>query len=115
MILEQLLGHSMCLKEMVNEQIRNIHSIPANKINSEAKKTQYQHHILGENEKEFNTCIASSLVGHITITPAPLRGVNLTLYNSSTAGIKKARVFPEPVLAAPRTSFPIKSGGIALA
>lgn len=48
----------------------------------------------------------------MTTTPAPLRGLNLSLYKSSTAGIKKARVLPEPVLAAPRTSFPVKSGGI---
>lgn len=59
--------------------------------------------------------IASSLVGHITTTPVPQRAVNWTLYSNSTAGTKNARVFPAPVLAAPRTSFPVRSGGIALA
>ena len=63
----------------------------------------------------FFTCIASSLVGQITTTPVPLRGAKWTLCNNSTAGIRNARVFPEPVLAAPRTSFPTRSGGIALA
>lgn len=29
------------------------------------------------------------------------------------AGIRNARVFPDPVLAAPSTSFPASSGGIA--
>jgi hypothetical protein len=31
------------------------------------------------------------------------------------AGIKKASVFPDPVLAAPNTSLPANNGGIALA
>lgn len=61
------------------------------------------------------TCIASSLVGQITTTPVPLRGVKWTLNNNSTAGTKNARVLPEPVLAAPRTSLPSTRGGIALA
>jgi len=65
--------------------------------------------------KDSFTCIASSLVGQITTTPVPLRGAKWTLYSNSTAGIRNARVFPEPVLAAPRTFFPTRSGGIALA
>lgn len=59
--------------------------------------------------------MASSLVGQMTTTPVPLRGAKWILYNDSTAGTKKARVLPEPVLAAPRTSLPNKSGGIVLA
>jgi len=31
-----------------------------------------------------------------------------------TAGIRNAKVFPDPVLAAPKTSFPANKGGIAL-
>ena len=34
---------------------------------------------------------------------------------SSTAGTRKARVFPEPVLAAPTRSFPSRRCGMALA
>ena len=45
----------------------------------------------------------------------PFLGLNLSLCNNSTAGTRKARVFPDPVLAAPSTSFPAKSGGMALA
>lgn len=43
---------------------------------------------------------------------APLRGLNFSRCSISTAGMRKARVFPEPVLAAPRTSFPASNGGI---
>jgi hypothetical protein len=46
---------------------------------------------------------------------APFLGLNFIRCNNSTAGIKNANVFPDPVLAAPSTSFPAKRGGIALA
>jgi hypothetical protein len=42
----------------------------------------------------------------------PFLCLNFILCRSSTAGIKKARVFPEPVRAAPSTSFPARRGGI---
>lgn len=35
-------------------------------------------------------------------------------YIATPAGIRKTRVFLHPVLAAPMTSFPFNSGGIAL-
>jgi len=46
---------------------------------------------------------------------APFLGLNFIRCNNSTAGIKNAKVFPDPVLAAPMTSLPANSGGIALA
>ena len=45
----------------------------------------------------------------------PFRGLNFIRCNNSTAGIRNANVLPEPVLAAPRTSLPARSGGIAFA
>jgi hypothetical protein len=48
-------------------------------------------------------------------TPVPCLGVNYALYKSSTAGSMKAIVLPEPVLAAPRTSLPLRICGIDLA
>jgi hypothetical protein len=59
--------------------------------------------------------MASSLVGAIIKTPVPFYYVNLALYNNSAAGIMNANVFPDPVLAAPRTSLPFKICGIDLA
>ena len=59
--------------------------------------------------------MASSLVGEMTITPVPFRGMNLAAYKSSMAGIKNAKVFPDPVRAAPKTSRPAIRGGIARA
>jgi hypothetical protein len=73
-------------------------------------------------------CNASSLVGEMMITPVPIKsvelflhcnspftGLNLSVLSISTLGTKKAIVFPLPVLAAPRTSFPARRGGIVLA
>ncbi|EWY84890.1 hypothetical protein FOYG_12248 [Fusarium oxysporum NRRL 32931] len=48
------------------------------------------------------------------MTPVPLRGLNRRELNISMTGIRKARVFPEPVLAAPRTSRPASEGGMPL-
>jgi len=59
--------------------------------------------------------IASSLVGQTTITPVPFLGVKHALCSSSVAGIRKASVFPEPVLAEPSTSLPSMRCGIDLA
>ena len=42
----------------------------------------------------------------------PFLGLNFILCRSSMAGIKNAKVFPDPVRAAPSTSFPARSGGI---
>lgn len=53
-------------------------------------------------------------MGVIIITPVPFLEVKLALYKSSTAGIKKARVFPDPVLAAPKTSLPFNKWGMVL-
>ena len=61
------------------------------------------------------TWIASSLVGQTTITPVPFLGEKRRWKSSSIAGIRNARVFPDPVLAAPITSFPSNRCGIDLA
>lgn len=45
----------------------------------------------------------------------PFRGLNFNLDSISTAGMRKASVFPDPVRAAPNTSFPASKGGIAFA
>lgn len=42
-------------------------------------------------------------------------GLKRNWFNISTAGIKNAKVFPLPVLAAPSTSFPASKGGIVRA
>lgn len=49
------------------------------------------------------------------MAPVPFLGLNFNEYNNSIAGIRKAKVLPEPVLAAPRTSLPASSGGIVRA
>lgn len=41
--------------------------------------------------------------------------MNFSLYINSTAGIKNAKVFPEPVFAAPTKSRPSNNGGTDLA
>ena len=63
----------------------------------------------------MHTWIASSLVGQITITPVPFLGKKWELQSSSIAGTRKARVFPEPVLAEPITSLCSIRCGIDLA
>lgn len=74
---------------------------------------------------------ANSLVGVMTIMPVPIpksqrldergrrtkrklpfTGLNFNLCSSSIAGIRNAKVFPDPVRAAPSTSFPANSIGI---
>lgn len=45
----------------------------------------------------------------------PFLGLNFNLYIRSIAGMRKASVFPDPVLAAPTRSLPSNRGGIALA
>lgn len=57
----------------------------------------------------------SSRVGEIMMTPVPFRGINLSLLINSIAGIRNAKVFPEPVLADPTKSRPSSSGGIDFA
>ena len=47
------------------------------------------------------------------MTPVPLRGLKRNCESISMAGIRKANVFPLPVLAAPSTSLPDSRGGIA--
>ena len=47
--------------------------------------------------------------------PVPFMGLNLSRWRSSTEGMRKARVLPEPVRAAPRTSLPVRRTGIDLA
>ena len=42
------------------------------------------------------------------MTPVPFLGMNFSLYTSSTAGTRKERVFPEPVLAAPTRSLEVE-------
>lgn len=41
-------------------------------------------------------CMASSLVGEITMAAVPFLGMNLAWYMSSTHGIRNARVLPDP-------------------
>mmetsp|Transcript_4862 Transcript_4862/g.14056 ORF Transcript_4862/g.14056 Transcript_4862/m.14056 type:complete len:217 (-) Transcript_4862:370-1020(-) len=53
-----------------------------------------------------NICIASSRVGEMIIAPRPSSGLHRRRNSRSTTGMRNARVFPEPVLAAPRTSRP---------
>ena len=55
------------------------------------------------------TWVASSLVGHITSANAFLSNINLLI-----KGILNAKVFPVPVWAVPKTSFPSKATGIAM-
>ena len=55
------------------------------------------------------TWVASSLVGHITNANAFLSNINLL-----TKGMLNANVFPVPVWAVPKTSFPSKATGIAI-
>mmetsp|Transcript_42123 Transcript_42123/g.70288 ORF Transcript_42123/g.70288 Transcript_42123/m.70288 type:complete len:222 (-) Transcript_42123:136-801(-) len=59
--------------------------------------------------------MASSRVGEITRVPTPLRGTIRARYISSTLGIKKAKVFPDPVRAAPSKSLPDSNVGMDLA
>jgi hypothetical protein len=54
----------------------------------------------------------SAAIEHVGI---PFIGLNFSRCNSSTAGIRNASVLPEPVLAAPRTSFPARRTGIDFA
>ena len=54
-------------------------------------------------------------MGVMISTPVPCFGVNIAFRRSSTAGTIYARVLPEPVFAAPRTSRPLIMCGIALA
>ena len=49
----------------------------------------------------------SSRVGLMMTQPVPLRGENLSVYSSCTAGTRKASVLPEPVRAAPMMSLTI--------
>ena len=49
--------------------------------------------------------MANSRVGEMMITPVPFRGMNRSLYISSTAGMRKAKVLPEPVFAAANKSL----------
>lgn len=62
-----------------------------------------------------NICYANSLVGVMTMMPVPFFWVKLLLYSSSNAGIRNASVLPDPVLAAPNTSLPLRRCGIVLA
>ena len=57
----------------------------------------------------FITWEANSLVGHITNAKAFLSKINLLI-----KGILNAKVFPVPVWAVPKTSFPSKATGIAI-
>ena len=56
------------------------------------------------------TWVANSLVGHITRANAFLSSINLL-----TNGTLNAKVFPVPVWAVPKISFPSKATGIAIA
>ena len=55
-------------------------------------------------------CVASSRVGVITSEEPRLDFIKFIIN-----GIQKAAVFPVPVCAEPKISFPSKAGGIALA
>jgi len=45
--------------------------------------------------------------------PRPSNSVHFCLYRFSSTGIKNANVFPLPVFAAPRISFPFSASGRA--
>mmetsp|Transcript_46493 Transcript_46493/g.106621 ORF Transcript_46493/g.106621 Transcript_46493/m.106621 type:complete len:241 (-) Transcript_46493:40-762(-) len=51
----------------------------------------------------------------MVIAPVPFRGSHLARARSSTEGMRKASVFPDPVFACASTSSPRSSGGIASA
>ena len=57
----------------------------------------------------------NSRVGEITKAPKPSCGPHFLLYRISRTGMRKARVLPLPVLAAPNTSFPFSDTGRLLA
>lgn len=57
----------------------------------------------------------SSRVGLMMRAPRPSVGPHFFLRRISRTGTRKARVFPLPVLAAPRTSFPWRARGRARA
>jgi hypothetical protein len=61
-------------------------------------------------------CIANSRVGDMITAPSPSVMDQPSLYNFSRTGITKARVFPDPVFAAPNTSLlrEAGAGGYAL-
>lgn len=48
------------------------------------------------------------------MTPVPFLELKDALCRSSMHGMRKARVFPDPVLAAPMRSFPDRRGGMAI-
>ena len=56
---------------------------------------------------KFITCVANSLVGHITKAKAFLSIISLLI-----KGIQKAKVLPVPVCAVPNISLPFKPIGI---
>ncbi len=56
--------------------------------------------------------MANSLVGAMIKVPKPSNSVHLDLYNFSITGIKNAKVLPEPVLAAAKTSSPFNEMGM---
>ncbi len=62
-----------------------------------------------------NVYYASSRVGDSIIIAVPFIYVNYALYINSNAGIKKPKVLPDPVFAAPKTSLPFNKWGIDLA
>lgn len=51
---------------------------------------------------------ANSLTGEMIIIPVPSFWENLVLSKISKAGTKNAKVLPEPVLAAPTKSLPLR-------
>jgi len=55
-----------------------------------------------------------ALKGEETAYHLPFLGLKLSLYSSSTAGIRNANVFPLPVLAAPSKSLPGNKDNIAV-
>mmetsp|Transcript_7179 Transcript_7179/g.23388 ORF Transcript_7179/g.23388 Transcript_7179/m.23388 type:complete len:221 (-) Transcript_7179:36-698(-) len=63
--------------------------------------------------KTSKVCRASSRVGEMMRTPRPSDPDHFSRYRSSSAGITKAKVFPDPVRAAPRTSRPARACGMA--
>ena len=58
-------------------------------------------------------CTANSRVGEMTRAPSPSDGPHLRRCSLSRRGMRKARVFPEPVLAEARMSRPFSADGIA--
>ena len=77
-----------------------------------SKDLKYLHRLLSATQG-VGGWDTSSLVGDITRAPRPSYGVHCLRNSISRTGIINAKVFPLPVFAAPRMSFPFNANGSA--